>query len=150
MTHLAAHQRGLTLIELVTSITIIGLAGIALLGVLAYLSANSGTALEQARAQAAADLYLAEALAKPFLDPDGIDGEPLRAQFDDVDDYNGLDDSAALDRTGTLIAPLRVRVAVVPTALTGAPAANMRRVDVLVDLSDGQQLIASGYRARYP
>jgi MSHA pilin protein MshD len=145
-----ARQSGLTLIELVTAITVIGIAGMALLGVLGYLSSSSGTVVSQARAQAVADMYLSEVLSKPFLDPAGPASEPNRSLFDDVDDYNGLDDSAAVDRAGNAAGPYRVRVTVTSTALGAATAANVRRVDVRVDLPDGQMVLATGYRTRYP
>lgn len=143
-------QRGLTLIELVTSITVIGIAGMALLGVLGYLSSSSGAVVSQTRAQAVADMYLAEVLSKPFLDPDGTPSEPNRSLFDDVGDYNGLDEATAVDRAGNPAGPYRVRVTVTATALGTATAANVRRVDVRVDLPDGKMVLATGYRTRYP
>ena len=146
----ARRQRGLTLIEVVTSISVIALAGMAVLGVLAYLSSSSGTTLAQSQAQAIADLYLSEALAKPFIDPDGVDGEGARALFDDVDDYDGTDDASAVDFAGNPAGAMRVRVSVVPGALGALAAANVRRVDLRVDVADGQFVLASGYRTRYP
>jgi MSHA pilin protein MshD len=143
-------QRGLTLIELVTSITIIGLAGASVLGVLGYLSSSSGSTLARTRAQDIAQLYLAEVLSRPFADPDATTAEATRAQFDDIGDYAGLDDAAAQDQSGALIAPWRVQVSVTPAALGSVPAANARRVDVRVDLPDGQVVIATGFRTRYP
>lgn len=152
MRHSAAalRQRGLTLIEVVISITVVSLAGMAVLGVLAYLSSSSGAMLPDAQARSVADLYLAEALARPFNDPDGVDGEATRALFDDVDDYHGIDDASAVDFAGSPAGPFRVRVSVVPGALGALPAADVRRVDVRVDLPDGRFVLASGYRTRYP
>jgi len=143
-------QRGLTLIELVTSITIIGLAGSAVLGVMGYLSSTSGSTLARTRAQDIAQLYLAEVLSRPFADPDATPAEPSRSQFDDIDDYAGLDDAAAVDQSGAVIAPWRVRVTVTPAALGSVAAANARRVEVRVDLPDGQMALATGFRTRYP
>jgi MSHA pilin protein MshD len=143
-------QRGLTLIELVTSIAVIGIAGMALLGVMGYLSSASGAAVMQARAQAVADLYLAEVLSKPFLDPDSTSAEASRALYDDINDYNGLDDASAVDRTGNAVGPYRVRVTLTAQALGGVPANRVRRVDVRVDLPNGQMVLATGYRMRYP
>ena len=42
-------QSGLTLIELVTSIVVIGIAGSAVLGVLGYLSSSSGATVARTR-----------------------------------------------------------------------------------------------------
>lgn len=144
------HQQGLTLIELITSITIIGLAGSAVVGVMGYLSSNSGSALARARAQDIAQLYLTEVLSRSFSDPDATPVEPSRSQFDDIGDYAGLDHASAMDQTGTVLAPWRVRVTVTPAALGSVTAANARRVDVQVDLPDGQVVLATGFRTRYP
>jgi MSHA pilin protein MshD len=143
-------QQGLTLIELVTSITIIGLAGSAVLGVMGYLSSTSGATLARTRAQDIAHLYLAEVLSRPFTDPDATPVEASRSQFDDIGDYAGLDDAAAVDQSGAVIAPWRVRVTVTPAALGSVAAANARRVEVRVDLPDGQMALATGFRTRYP
>lgn len=143
-------QRGLTLIELITSIAIIGLAGSAVLGVLGYLSSSSGSTLALARAQGIAQAYLSEVLSRPFSDPDATPVEGSRALFDDIGDYAGLDDPAAVDQAGTVIAPYRVRVSVTPAALGSVPATHARRVDVQVDLPDGQRVLATGFRTRYP
>jgi MSHA pilin protein MshD len=144
------YQRGLTLIELVTSIVVIGLAGSAVLGVMGYLSSASGATVARTRAQDIAQLYLAEVLSRPFADPDGTPVEGSRSQFDDIGDYAGLDDASALDQSGAVIAPWRVQVSVTPAALGSVSAVNARRVDVRVDLPDGQQVLASGFRTRYP
>lgn len=143
-------QHGLTLVELVTSIAIIGLAGSAVLGVMGFLSSSSGSSLALTRAQDIAQLYLSEVLSRPFTDPDGTPAEGSRALFDDIGDYAGLDDASAVDQAGTPIAPYRVRVSVVPAALGSVPATHARRVDVQVDLPDGQVVLATGFRTRYP
>jgi MSHA pilin protein MshD len=143
-------QRGVTLVELITSIVVISLAASALLGILGFLSNNSGMALAQTQAQSVADLYLTEALSKPFIDPDGVDGETARTLFDDIDDYNGLDTATATDQAGVAAGSFRVRVAVVPDSLVGIPATALRRVDVRVEFAADQMVLATGYRARYP
>jgi prepilin-type N-terminal cleavage/methylation domain-containing protein len=144
------HQQGLTLVELITSITIIGVAGSAVLGVMGYLSSTSGSTLARTRAQDIAQLYLSEVLSRPFADPDATPTEPSRSQFDDIGDFAGLDDASAVDQSGTVIAPWRVRVTVTPTVLGSVTTANARRVDVRVDLPDGQVAVATGFRTRYP
>jgi MSHA pilin protein MshD len=149
--HLArGRQRGMTLVEVVTSIVVLGIAGSALLSVLSYLASTSGLTRAQGEAQAIANSYLSEALSKPFVDPLGADGETARNLFDDVDDYNGLDTATATDQAGGALGAFRVRIAVVAGTLGALPAADVRRVDVRVDYGGGQSVLASGYRTRYP
>lgn len=142
--------RGVTLIELTATIAVIALAGAALVGTLSYLSASGGGVLQQAQAQAIADAYLAEITGKSFVDPDGVDGEGSRAQFDDVDDYAGLDDATARDEFGNPIGNHRVRVNLVAGGLGTLPAADVWRVDITVDYAGGGAVIATGYRTRHP
>jgi hypothetical protein len=43
-----------------------------------------------------------------------------------------------------------VRVTVGAGTLNGLPAVDVRRIDVTVDYGNGSQVVASGYRTRYP
>lgn len=142
-------MRGATLIELVVAITVIAIAGAALAGTLAYLNGTGNTSILQAQAQSIANAYLNEITGKSFVDPD-VDGEALRSQYDDIDDYNGLNTAAASDERGNPAGNFRVRVAVVAGALNGLPAADVRRIDVTVEYGGGSTVLASGYRTRYP
>jgi MSHA pilin protein MshD len=142
--------RGVTLVELVVSIVVISIAGAALAGTLAYLNGTGNTSILQAQAQSIANAYLNEITGKCYLDPDGINGEPARSQYDDVRDYDGLDDPVARDEFGNAAGNFRVRVNVVPGALNGLPAAAVRRIDVTVSYGNGASVLASGYRTGYP
>ena len=141
--------RGVTLVELVVSIVVIAIAGAALAGTLAYLNGTGNTSILQAQAQSIANAYLNEITGKSYLDPDGINGEALRSQYDDVSDYNGLDTPAASDVLGNAAGNFRVRVSVVPGVLNGLPAAAVRRIDVTVDYGNSYSVIATGYRTQY-
>ena len=141
--------RGVTLVELVVSIVVIAIAGAALAGTLAYLNGTGNTSILQAQAQSIANAYLNEITGKSYLDPDGINGEALRSQYDDVSDYNGLDTPAASDVLGSAAGNFRVRVNVVPGVLNGLPAAAVRRIDVTVDYGNSFTVIATGYRTQY-
>ncbi|HEY6124915.1 MAG TPA: type II secretion system protein [Steroidobacteraceae bacterium] len=140
-------SRGMTLIELIVSITVIAIAGAALMSTLAYLNGTGNTSMLQAQAQSIANAYLNEIVGKQFV-ADGV--EATRAQYDDIFDYNNLDTPAASDERGNAAGNFRVRVAIVPGALNGLPAADVRRIDVTVDYGNASQVIASGYRTRYP
>jgi len=140
-------QRGVTLVELVVAIVVISIAGAALAGTLAYLNGTGNSSILQAQAQSIANAYLNEIIGKRFV-ADGV--EASRDQYDDIFDYNGLDDAVARDEFGNAAGNFRVRVAVAPGTLNGIPAADVRRVDVTVDYGNAWSVVASGYRTRYP
>jgi MSHA pilin protein MshD len=104
------------------------------------------------QAVAIAEAYLEEIALKPFDDPDGVDGEAARPDFDDVDDYDGLVDNGARDQFGAALAPLAqytVTVAVTQSAaLTGVPAAAAERIDVRVTYPGNGAVALTGYKTR--
>ncbi|WP_237132964.1 type II secretion system protein [Pseudohongiella sp. O18] len=106
-----AHQRGVTLIELITVIVIMGVALIGVTTAISSAVSRSSDVMLETRALALAQSYLDEILARRFdensaprgippcranctaegsFGPDG--GETGREDYDDVDDYNGLDE----------------------------------------------------------
>jgi MSHA pilin protein MshD len=139
--------RGVTLVELVVAIVVISIAGAALAGTLAYLNGTGNTSILQAQAQSIANAYLNEIIGKRFV-ADGV--EASRDQYDDIFDYNGLDDAVARDEFGNTAGNFRVRVNIVAGALNGLPAAAVRRIDVTVDYGSVYSVVASGYRTSYP
>ena len=145
-------ESGVTLIELVISIVIIAIAASAVLGVLASSVGRSADAMVMSQAVAIAEAYLEEITLKSYVDPDGVDGEANRVDFDDVDDYDGLVDVGAQDQFGVGIASLSlytVAVAVVQsTALTGVPGADAERVDVRVTYAPNVTVMLSAYKTR--
>jgi MSHA pilin protein MshD len=112
------NERGMTLIEVIVAITVIGICMTALLGLLSTIAVRSAGVLVGVQSTAIAGAYLDEILAKAYQDPDGV-GEAARQSFDDVLDYGGLDETAR-DCTGTAPAELsayRVRVSVTTVQL---------------------------------
>jgi MSHA pilin protein MshD len=146
-------QRGVTLIELVVAITVVAIAAVAVLGALASITTRGANAMLRQQAVAIADAYLEEILLQPVTPPSGAATPTSRANFNDVDEYNGLLDVGARDQFGNALAPLSnytVSVAVVPTAaLPNITAANARRIDVSVTDPTGLTVVLSGYRANY-
>ena len=126
MSRAATHrrgQRGMTLIELVVTITVLAVAGLALVGTMGFLAANNSDTVAQMQAQAVADAYLSETLANTF---------------------------AAVVSRNTTEGTLQVAVAVTSSgALFNVPAADARRVDVTVTTDSGQRAVATGYRLNY-
>jgi MSHA pilin protein MshD len=145
-------EHGATLIELVVSIVVIAIAAGAVLGLLSRSVGRSADAMVLAQSVAIAEAYLEEILLKSYVDPDGVDGETSRTDYDDVDDYNGLVDGGARNQFGTALAalsPYTVTVTVVAsTALTGVPGADAERVDVVVTRSGTAAVRLSGYKTR--
>lgn len=148
---------GVTLIELIIAIVIISAALAGLVG--AFMQANRASADPVVTQQmlAIGESMMEEVLLKPFL----INGAPpsARAQFDDVRDYDPVDDlnygyastgikdtdGAAIDGLGGY--NVNVRVNVNGVTLTNVPAGQAMRVIVTVSNGD-QQLALTGWRTR--
>lgn len=145
-------NRGFTLIELVISIVVVSIALGGVLMAINYTVAHSADPMLQHQAMAIAESYLEEILLKPFANPvGGYEGND-RALFDDVNDYNGLNDSEACDQTGKVINGLQnytVAVIVDNTALNGIDAANSMKITVTVSHSTGFNMSLNGYRTNY-
>ena len=149
-------QAGMTLVELVITIVIVGIAAAALYSAMAAIGGRSADPLLRQQSLALAEAYLEEILLQPFLDPSNSAVCPAppasRASFDNVCDYNGLNDNGARDASGQAIAALasyRVQVAVTPQAWAGLAASDALLVQVTVTDPAGQVLRLDGYRARY-
>jgi MSHA pilin protein MshD len=145
--------RGLSLVELIVAISIVAIGVTAVLGAHAAIATRSADAMVRQQAVAIAESYLEEILLKPFADPDGVEGETARSGWDDVDDYNGLDDNGIRDQNGTPIAALsayRATVTVQSTsALTGIASTAARRVDVTVTGPQNVRVTLTGYRTAW-
>lgn len=148
-----AHRHaGFALIEAVIAITIVSIAAVTIMAQISQANVQSGRSLVQTEAAFLADAYLNEILARPFDDPDGVDGEAARRFYDDVDDYNGLVNVGARDNNGNLIPggnryTIRVTVAN-SNVLPGVPAADALLVNVTVTDPVGASMIVSGVRLR--
>jgi MSHA pilin protein MshD len=143
-------QRGVTLIELVVSITIIAIAAAVVMGTLAMSTTSSAQMMNRNQAALIANSYLQEALSRSFITGPGS----TRANFDDVQDYNNLTDVGVRDHWNpiTPIAGLTVytiSIKALPTALGGLTAANSVLVTVTVTDQDNQTYTISSYRTSH-
>lgn len=146
-------NRGVTLVELVVAIVIIG---VALTGVLVVFVRNTSTSADPLiwhQATAIAEAYLEEALTKNFTDPDGTNLGETRATYDDVLDYN-FTDVGARDQNGTPISGLggyTVQVQAVADTLNGIPNTDAIRVTVTVTptIATASAVVISGYHTNY-
>ena len=153
-------QAGTTLIELVVSLVVVSVALVGTLQVVTYVTRSSADPVLLHQAAAIADSHLEEILLRDFYDPDlGAGGgvcpsaEASRDLYDNVCDYDGLDDSGPRDQSGSAVAGLsgyRVRVDVDTTANLGALSGTgtVVRVDVRVTHTTAVDLTLSGYRVQ--
>ncbi|MEX2575964.1 MAG: prepilin-type N-terminal cleavage/methylation domain-containing protein [Halofilum sp. (in: g-proteobacteria)] len=83
---------GFTLVELVIAIVVLAAASAGVLLIFANATAASADPQIRAQARAVAAAYMDEILLQPYVDPDGDDSGEDRVTFDDVDDYDGLNE----------------------------------------------------------
>lgn len=132
-------SQGFTLIEMIIAIVVLAAA---VSGILFSFSANvarSADPMIQQQAIIIAQAYLEEAVLKPYNDPDGGETnsceEAARIQYDDVADYDCINDTAgALDQFGGTLPGLgSYNVTVdVSSVNIGTPVVTARRIDVTV------------------
>lgn len=119
------------MVELVVSIVIISISVTGVMMVITQLAGSSADPMIRTQATAIAQAYLEEILAQPLSDPDGGEtgaaetGE-ARATFDDVQDYNGLNDTTgAVDQFANPINGLgayNIAISVTDSTLGGRAA----------------------------
>jgi MSHA pilin protein MshD len=168
-------ESGLTLIELLVFIVIVGISASAMLAVFGSLTRSSASLLPDKQAQAIAASMMSEILAQPytFCDPndanaatatsaagcaslpEALGPEPgeTRTTFDNVNDYNGLVLNP-VSNPGNMAVPglpgYGVQVTVAGAgAFPGVPAAETLRVTVSVTAPNGAVARLDGVRMRY-
>jgi MSHA pilin protein MshD len=145
---------GFTLIELIVAMVVISIAITGVLLAINYATSHSADPVLRHQAIAIAESYMEEICLKEIDDPDGVDDETERADYDDVDDYNGLSDDGAANADGTDVVGLEnyiVSVSVTTESFgpSGAEITEALRIDVTVTDPAGEELTLSGYRADY-
>lgn len=169
-----ARQRGVTLVELIVAIVIIG---VGLAGVLSAFNVSvrgSADPMIAKQSMAIAEALMEEIQQAPFTfcDPDdplaetadgpgecttpevlGLEADDIRP-FDNVNDYNGRPLDPITDVTGSVVPFLngyRAQIAVTPAALNDIPAASgdALLITVTVTAPNGDVLTLEGYRTRY-
>lgn len=162
----ADRQRGATLVELVITIVIISIAIAGVVGAFALITGRSADPLNQTRAVSLAQLYMDEILSRRYDDntvPGGVPKhngcsivaeEAQRRDYDDVDDYNVIDDSVPAnadgDSLGAAYSGFRVSVRVSCAGdEVGLPTDEAKRVDITIIDPSGQSYRFTAYRANY-
>ncbi len=148
--HLCNRQSGVTLVELILSMIIISIAFTGVLTVMNLTVKHSADPVIRHQAVAIAQSYLEEILLQAYVNPTGGYSGIDRSQFDDVDDYNGLNDTGVKDHLGNSVGILsnyNVLIAVsTPILLSGSVAA--KKVTVSVSGVDTSFNLV-GYRANF-
>ncbi len=157
--------RGATLVELVITIVIISIAIAGVVGAFALITGRSADPLNQTRAVELAQLYMDEIITKKYdqTTPQGgfprysgscnigDDGQS-RANYDDVDDYNGLDEVPE-SVTGSInqgYGSFRVLVSVSCAGSDiGLADPEAKRIDLTITAPGGQGFIFSAYRVNF-
>jgi len=160
-TRQARKELGVTLLELVIAIAIVGIALAGAVSVFVVTTQHSADPMAQEQAQLIAEAYLDEILLKKFYDPDtgtvctGTTGGETRATYDNVCDYNGLSE-APTNQFGAAIGlpSYNVAVSVVNSGVTlgtinNTGAIRVLRVDVTVNLQGAPSVVLSAYRTNY-
>ena len=148
-------QRGVTLVELVLAIVVMGVAMAGLMVAYASVIGRSADPMIYQQSIAIADSMLEEIVSKAF--PDSYTGTcPAppgdRALFDDVCDYDGYTTTTIADVAGNDLGITGYSVLVDVSAAgsdLGVPANDMVRIDIIVGNPLGNDVQLSGYRARY-
>ncbi len=99
-------QIGVTLVELILSIVIISIALTGILTVMNLTVSHSADPVVRHQSISIAESYLEEILLQSYDNPtNGYSGVD-RSQFDDVDDYNGLNNTGVEDQLGDSVVTL--------------------------------------------
>jgi MSHA pilin protein MshD len=161
-TNRARKELGVSLLELVFAIAIVGIALGGAVSVFVVTTQHSADPMAQEQAQLVAEAYLDEILLKKFYDPDtntvctGTTGGETRATYDNVCDYNGLSEQPT-NQFGTAITGLssyNVAVSVVNAGVSlgtinNTSAIRVLRIDVTVSLQGAPAVVLSAYRTNY-
>ena len=139
---------GFTLLEIITTVVVIAIAATALMSVFSSTIRTSADPVLQHQALAIAEAYMEEILLKDFT----VGLGNTRPTFDDVRDYNGLNDVGARDQGNNPIAGLTdytISVTVVNDGLNGIAAVDSLRIDIVVSRASIDDILLSGYRVNY-
>ena len=164
-------QGGVTLIELIITIVIIGIALSALVSALTTGISRSAQPMLEGKALELSQAYLDEIQAMRFDDQSPVGGTPVlaadspctvsnegqaRAAFDDVDDYNGVNDSppvlieTSIDMISTYV-NYRVTILVECAGIELGLAANdlAKKINLTVVLPSGESRDVAIYKGNF-
>ncbi len=159
---LPRQQRGVSLLELIVAIVVIAVGVVGVLQGVRSALRTSADPMLQSQALAIAEAYMEEIMLQAYVDPDGSEANEARnatscpstggssSTYDDVMDYNGLNDTGARDQWGCAIADLasyNVAVSVQNSSLNTVPAL---KIDVTVTHAGDVDYTLTAYRINTP
>lgn len=142
-------QVGASLVELILTIVIISVALTGILSVVNQAVSHSADPMLQRQAIAIAESYLEEIMLLPVTATPDTSVAGNRSSYDNIDDYNGLNNTGAIDQNGNAIVGLgSYSIAVVTSNITLSSVA-MKKITVTVSRPSTDTITLSGYRANY-
>jgi len=147
-------QSAFTLIEIIVTIVVVGIAATALMSVFANMVRGSVDPMIQQQATTVAEAYLEEIMLRAYDDPQvaesgGAEAGETRPTYDDVQDYNSLGTTQVRDQNNNPIAALsdyQVTVTVNPAVLNTVGA---MQVDVSVSHPATGAIVLTAFRTDY-
>jgi len=147
-------QSAFTLIEIIVTIIVIGIAATALLSVFTNMIRGSADPVIQQQATTIAEAYLEEIMLRAYDDPQvaesgGAEPGETRPTYDDVQDYNSLGTTQVRDQNNNPIAALsdyQVSVTVNAAVLNTVGA---MQIDVSVSHPATGAIVLSAFRTDY-
>lgn len=149
-------QSGVTLVEMIIAMVIIGVGLAGVIGALARTAIFSAHPMVNKQLGAIAEGMMEEVLLQPFAEVPDVgtkNNACARNTFNDMLDYNGYTSTTICDVDGTTVAGLggysvTVKVEVAGADIAGVPAADIHVVNVTVT-NASQSYALTGWRTKY-
>lgn len=147
-------QAAFTLIEIIVTIIVIGVAGTALLSVFTNMIRGSADPVIQQQATTIAEAYLEEIMLRAYDDPQvaesgGAEAGETRPTYDDVQDYNSLGTTQVRDQNDNPIAALSDYQVTVAVNAAVFNTVNAMQIDVTVTHPATGSILLSAFRTDY-
>ncbi len=134
-----SQHNGFSLIEMVIAIVVLAAAATAILSAYTTSVARSVDSQVRVQAQAVAAAYMDEIMLQPFADPNtgatGSQEESNRKDFDDIWDYQNIDEDPK-DRNGNTIGGLTAYNVTVDVTDSGRTSPNASPANIQVTVSN--------------
>jgi MSHA pilin protein MshD len=152
-------QSGVTLVELIVFMLVIGVGVTGLLSAMSTMTKTSADPMLRKQALAIAESLLEEVELKNYVDPDGI-AEASRELYDDLDDYAGFNMNAGIEdiygnSINAMLDKFKATVTVDKTPSSFGPtgaqisAGEVALITVTVTDANGETISLQGYRSHY-